>query len=36
MRGLMITAFLLGLGSFTAYRLAVAKRRQLDRQLSRT
>jgi hypothetical protein len=35
MRALMITAFLLGLGSFAAYRLGVAKRRQLDRQLTR-
>jgi hypothetical protein len=34
MRALMITAFLLGLGSFAAYRFGVAKRRQLDWQLS--
>jgi hypothetical protein len=33
MRTLMITAFLLGIGSFAAYRLGAAKRRQLDRQL---
>jgi hypothetical protein len=35
MRALMFTAFLLGLGSFAAYRLGVAKQRQLDRQLTR-
>ena len=29
MRALMITAFLLGIGSFAAYRLGVAKRRHL-------
>jgi hypothetical protein len=33
MRALMVTAFLVGLGSFVAYRLGIAKRRQLDRQI---
>jgi hypothetical protein len=32
MRALMVTAFLIGLGSVAAYRLA-AKRRQFDRQI---
>jgi hypothetical protein len=35
MRALAIAAFLIGLGSFAAYRLGAAKRRQLDRQLGR-
>jgi len=34
MRALMITAFLLGLGSFAAYRLGVTKRRQLEQRSS--